>query len=163
MNKKYPWAVILSTWVLLFKRMGRSIVMSTIGSKPAGWNGGANRRVLCDHNIPLWLKGKFYRIAIRPVVLYGTECWVIKRHHAQKTSVAEMRMLCWMCGNTPVSNIGRVGRNIVRYLLFCLLPIRYGKVVTISFAAKNDRYLKYQPTNRLISVDKSPDISPDMK
>jgi len=29
-----------------------------------------------------------------------TEFWAIKRHHAQKISVAEMRMLRWMCGNT---------------------------------------------------------------
>ena len=56
--------------------------------------------VLCDHNILLWLKKKFYRTAIRPALLYSTECWDIKRHHAQKTSVAEMRMLRWMCGNT---------------------------------------------------------------
>ena len=33
-------------------------------------------------------------------MLYGIECWAIKRHHAQKLSVAEMRMLRWMCGNT---------------------------------------------------------------
>ena len=33
-------------------------------------------------------------------MLYGTECWAIKRHHAQKMSVAEMRMLHWMCDNT---------------------------------------------------------------
>jgi len=33
-------------------------------------------------------------------LLYGTECWVIKRHHAQKMSVTEMCMLCWICGNT---------------------------------------------------------------
>ena len=33
-------------------------------------------------------------------LLYGTECWAIKRHHAQKMSVVEMRMLRWMCGNT---------------------------------------------------------------
>jgi len=31
---------------------------------------------------------------------YYTECWALKRHHAQKMSVAEMRMLRWMCGNT---------------------------------------------------------------
>ena len=49
--------------------------------------------VLCDRNSPLWLKEKFYRTAIRSALLYGTEYWVIKRHHAQKMSVTEMRML----------------------------------------------------------------------
>ena len=29
----------------------------------------------------------------------------------------------------PVLNIGRVSRNIDRYLIFCLLPICYGKIV----------------------------------
>ena len=33
-------------------------------------------------------------------MLYGTECWAIKSYHAQKMSVAEMRMLRWMCDNT---------------------------------------------------------------
>jgi len=56
--------------------------------------------VLCDRNIPLWLKEKFYRTAIKPALLYGTECYAIKRYHAQKISVAEMRMLRWMYGNT---------------------------------------------------------------
>ena len=36
------------------------------------------------------------RTAIRPALLYDTECWAIKRHHAHKMSVAEMRMLRWM-------------------------------------------------------------------
>ena len=48
--------------------------------------------VLCDHNIQLWLKEKLHRTVIRPTLLYGKECWVIKRYHAQKMSVAEMRM-----------------------------------------------------------------------
>ena len=56
--------------------------------------------VLCDRNIPLWLKGKFYRTAIRPALLYGTECWAIKRYYAQKISAAEMGILHWMCDNT---------------------------------------------------------------
>jgi len=63
--------------------------MSTIGLKPAGGNGGAQTGVLCDRNILLWLKGKFYRTAIRPALLCGTECWAIKRYHAQKMSVLE--------------------------------------------------------------------------
>jgi len=28
--------------------------------------------VLCDRNIPLWLKGKFYRTAVRPALFYDT-------------------------------------------------------------------------------------------
>ena len=32
-------------------------------------------------------------------MLNDTEYWAIKRYHAPKMSVAEMRMLRWMCGN----------------------------------------------------------------
>ncbi|KAL6514533.1 hypothetical protein OROGR_020112 [Orobanche gracilis] len=56
--------------------------------------------VLCDPDMPHRLKGKFYRTAIRPALLYGTECWVVKQCHVQKMNVAEMRMLRWMCGHT---------------------------------------------------------------
>jgi hypothetical protein len=49
--------------------------------------------VLCDPRVPLKLKGKFYRTAIRPVMLYGAECWPTKRRHVQQLNVAEMRML----------------------------------------------------------------------
>ncbi|KAM1632312.1 hypothetical protein ACFX2K_020220 [Malus domestica] len=41
----------------------------------AGWMKWKNASgVLCDHRMPLKLKGKFYRTAIRPAMLYGTEC-----------------------------------------------------------------------------------------
>jgi hypothetical protein len=56
--------------------------------------------VLCDHRVPLKLKDKFYRTAIRPIMLYGAECWPTKRWHVQQLSVAEMHMLQWICGNT---------------------------------------------------------------
>ena len=36
---------------------------------------------------------KFYRTAIHPAMLYGTECWPTKRRHVQQLCVAEMRML----------------------------------------------------------------------
>jgi hypothetical protein len=50
--------------------------------------------------VPLKLKSKFYRTVIRPVMLYGAECWPTKRRHVQQLSVAEMRMLRWICGHT---------------------------------------------------------------
>lgn len=61
--------------------------------------------ILCDRRIPAKLKGKFYRTAIRPAMLYGTECWAIKKQHISKMSVAEMRMLRWMCGKTRKDRI----------------------------------------------------------
>ena len=56
--------------------------------------------ILCDKRVPQKLKGKFYRITIRPAMLYGAECWPIKRRHVQQLSVAEIRMLRWFCGHT---------------------------------------------------------------
>ena len=49
--------------------------------------------VLCDKRIPQKLKGKFCRTVIRPTMLYGVECWPMKRRHVQQISVAKMRML----------------------------------------------------------------------
>ena len=56
--------------------------------------------VLCDRKVPQKLKGKFYRTAIRPVMLYGAECWPTKRRHIQQLGVTGMRMLRWICGHT---------------------------------------------------------------
>ncbi|KAM3283029.1 hypothetical protein P3S67_026674 [Capsicum chacoense] len=56
--------------------------------------------VLCDKKVPPKLKGKFYRVVVRPAMLYGAECWPVKNSHIQKMKVAEMRMLRWMCGLT---------------------------------------------------------------
>jgi len=48
----------------------------------------------------------------------------------------------------PVLNIVRFGRDISRYLFFCLQPIRYGKIIHHIVYSKKDQYLKYQLTNR---------------
>ena len=50
--------------------------------------------------VPQKLKDKFYRTAIRSTMLYGAECWPTKRRHVQQLSIAEMRMLRWLCGHT---------------------------------------------------------------
>ncbi|KAM1790899.1 hypothetical protein ACFX12_034922 [Malus domestica] len=82
----------------------------------AGWmKWKSASSVLCDRRMPLKLKGKFYRMAIRPAMLYGTECWVVKHQHVHKMGVTEMRMLRWMCGHTRKDKIrnedirGKVG------------------------------------------------------
>ncbi|KAI8547555.1 hypothetical protein RHMOL_Rhmol07G0205300 [Rhododendron molle] len=56
--------------------------------------------VLCDKRVTTKLKEKFYGTAIRPAMLYGMECWHIKKQQVNKISVTEMRMLRWMCGKT---------------------------------------------------------------
>ena len=57
-----------------------------------------NKLPLCCM-VPQKLKGKFYRTAIKPAMLYGAECWHTKRRHVQQISVAEMHMLRWICGH----------------------------------------------------------------
>ena len=61
--------------------------------------------VLCDRNMPLSLKGKFYRTVVRLFLLYGTGCWANKKQHTQKISVTEIRMLRWMCGKTRMDKV----------------------------------------------------------
>jgi hypothetical protein len=38
-------------------------------------------------------------------MLYGAECWPTKSRHIQKLSVAEMRMLRWICGHTRLYRV----------------------------------------------------------
>ena len=45
-------------------------------------------------------------MAIRPAMLYGTECWAVKKQYVSKMNVAEMRMLRWMCGKTGEIRLG---------------------------------------------------------
>ncbi|GJZ48686.1 ataxia telangiectasia mutated family protein [Tanacetum coccineum] len=69
---------------------------------------------LCDKNVPLKLKGKFYRVAIRPAILYGSECWSLTKAQANRMEVAEMRMLRWTCSKTLLDMIpnGAFRRNL---------------------------------------------------
>ncbi|XP_057548589.1 uncharacterized protein LOC130826962 [Amaranthus tricolor] len=39
------------------------------------------------------------------MLLYGTECWPIKKVFEQRMEVTEMRMPRWMCGNTMMDRI----------------------------------------------------------
>lgn len=56
--------------------------------------------VLCDRRMPDHLKAKIYKTAIRPIALYGYECWPVTTKHEHALSTKEMRMLHWALGLT---------------------------------------------------------------
>jgi hypothetical protein len=67
------------------------------------WRCGSG--VLCDRRIPIKLKRKLHRVALRPAMIYATEYWVVKKQYVQKMSVAEMRMLRCMSGKSQNDKI----------------------------------------------------------
>jgi len=62
-------------------------------------------RLSCEKKIPLRMKGRVYRMVVRPILLYGVECWPIKRSQVQRMRVVEMGMIRWMCGHTRLDKI----------------------------------------------------------
>jgi len=57
--------------------------------------------------MPVGLKGKVYCTVIRPAVLYGSECWPIKKTQVPRLMIAEMRMIRWMCGYMRMDRISK--------------------------------------------------------
>jgi len=52
--------------------------------------------VLCDRRMPIAVKGKVYRTLIRPVLIYGSEAWTLRRREEERLVRTEMRMLRWI-------------------------------------------------------------------
>ena len=50
--------------------------------------------------MPIRLESKVYKTVVRPVALYGSECWPATAKHEQALHVMEMRMLRWCLGLT---------------------------------------------------------------
>ena len=71
--------------------------------------------MLCDKRMLVRLKGKVYRMVVKPAVLYGAECWPMKKTQVQKLMVAEIRMIRWICGYTKMDKISNgVIRDLVK-------------------------------------------------
>jgi len=54
--------------------------------------------VLCDRRMPVAVKGKVYRTVVRPVLIYGSETWALKRREEERLERTEMKMLRWIFG-----------------------------------------------------------------
>ena len=71
--------------------------------------------VLCDKRMPIGLKGKAYHMVVRSAILYGSECWHIKKSQLQRLMAAEMRMIRWMYGYIRIVKIrNEVIRDLVK-------------------------------------------------
>ncbi|CAG4951980.1 unnamed protein product [Parnassius apollo] len=49
--------------------------------------------ILCDSLMPIKIKDNVYKRAVRPALLYGSECWMMRKTDEQKIHVIEMIML----------------------------------------------------------------------
>ena len=54
--------------------------------------------VVCDRRMPAKLKIKVYSTVVRPVLVYGSETWALRRKEEEKLERTEMRMLRWIMG-----------------------------------------------------------------
>lgn len=61
--------------------------------------------VLCDRKVSDRLKSKIYRTVVRPVALYGTECWPITKEVERRLGVMETKMLRWSGGLTRLDRV----------------------------------------------------------
>ena len=61
--------------------------------------------VLCDKNMPIKLKGKVHRTVVRPVMMYSSETWALRKKDENTLDTAEMKMLRWSKGVTKMDKI----------------------------------------------------------
>jgi len=56
--------------------------------------------VLYVRRMPVAVKGKVYRTMVRPVLIYGSETWTLKRREEERLERTKMRMLRWILSLT---------------------------------------------------------------
>ena len=56
--------------------------------------------MLSDRRMPTGVKGRVYRTMVRPVLIYGSEAWTLRRREEERLERTEMRMLRWILGLT---------------------------------------------------------------
>ena len=88
----YHKLIHLNTWVITIQN-NVDISVDVTHRISTGWlRWRAVTGVLCNKSVHLKLKGKFYRVAIIPSLLYGSECWPLKKVQERRLETAEMHM-----------------------------------------------------------------------
>ncbi|XP_070034465.1 uncharacterized protein [Nicotiana tomentosiformis] len=111
-----PWCMLFADDIVLIDKMRDGVNAQLEGDVEidedvthrirTGWmKWRLTSGVLCDKKVPPKLKGKFYRVVVRPTMLCGAECLPVKIAHVKKMKVAQMMMLRWMCGHTMLDRI----------------------------------------------------------
>jgi hypothetical protein len=81
----------------------RSEVIARINAAWLKWR--STTGVLCDKKINDRLKSKIYRTVVRPVAIYGAECWPATKDVERRLGVMEMKMLRWISGVTRLDHV----------------------------------------------------------
>ena len=72
----------------------------------AGWNGWRRMSgVICDRRVPARVKGKVYKVEVRPAMLYGLETVALTKRQEAEMEVAELKMLRFSLGVTRMDKI----------------------------------------------------------
>ena len=64
--------------------------------------------VMCDRNIQTNLKNKVYKAAIKPAMVYGAECWAVRKKEERKLHTTEMHVVRWARGMTRLDHVRNV-------------------------------------------------------
>ncbi|VDO80412.1 unnamed protein product [Heligmosomoides polygyrus] len=64
-----------------------------------------------DKKIPERLKSKIYRAVVRPVAMYGAECWPATKKVETRLRVMDTKMLRWTAG---VTRMDRIRNDVIR-------------------------------------------------
>ncbi|KAK2917518.1 hypothetical protein Q8A73_004265 [Channa argus] len=72
----------------------------------AGWNGWRKvSGVLCDKRVSARMKGKVFKMVVRPAMLFGLETMALKKRQEAELEVAELKMLRFSLGVTRMDRI----------------------------------------------------------
>uniref|UniRef100_W6NIV3 Endonuclease-reverse transcriptase n=1 Tax=Haemonchus contortus TaxID=6289 RepID=W6NIV3_HAECO len=96
-QKPAPWTLLYADDVML-----ASEDKSELESQVQTWS---------DRLAMFGLRSKTYRTVIRPVAIYGAECWPATKEVEARLSVMETKMLRWTAG---VTRLDRISNDAIR-------------------------------------------------